>query len=211
MMKKIIILLLLLSLSLFAEKITLQLNMNVNEYGDAKVIWVQKATALQWKKLLQTYGNNPSLLKRDIFSSLSEYELSNFSFKRNDIERTMVFSFDAKGVVKYKGNGIWHYRYEKNFTPKKISPTEWFFTNTEQEGGVVIEYDESLKLPKRAKNAHLSTNEFDEKVLEYYLKPSIFNRISIIAYAGIALIVFALLLAISALFYREKPQKTDKN
>ncbi|SMC08817.1 hypothetical protein [Nitratiruptor tergarcus] len=207
-MKKIFVLILL-TLSLFAEKIIIQLDVNVNECGDAKITWTQKATAFQWKMLVQKYGNNPALLKREIIASLPGYELTNFSFKRNDIERTMIFSFDAKGVVKYKGNGIWHFKYEKKFTPRKISPTEWFFTDTENEGNILAEYDISLKLPQRAKKAHLTTNEFDEKVLEYFLKPTIFQRISIVTYIGIGLIFIALVLALIALFYKEKPQKIE--
>ncbi len=199
-----LVLLLCLSVALFAEKIILQLDMKVNENGDARIIWTQKATASQWKMLLQMYGNNPSLLKREIIASLPGYELTNFSFQRKDIDRTMIFSFDARGVVKYKGDGIWHFKYEKIFTVKKISPTEWFFTNTENEGGTLFETDISLKLPQKAKNAHLTTNEYDEKVLEYYLKPSIFTKFSIWVYIGLGLIFIAAVLALYALLKKEK-------
>ncbi len=88
-------------------------------------------------------------------------------------KRAFIFSFDAKGIVRYRGNGIWQFEYEKDMTPRKINNHTWLFSNTEADGNFIDEEFITLTLPKEIKNAHLSKNEFDDPVLEYYLKPSI--------------------------------------
>ncbi len=172
-MKKVVLILwiILLSLSVRAEKIVINLDIKVTDKGNAKVVYSMKATAMQWKQLMAVYGNNPALMKREIIDSLPGYELANFNFKRDDMNRTFKFSFDAKGVVKYLGNGKWQFEYDKKATAKKINETQWFFTNTEDQGGSLLETDTTLTLPKGAKDVKTTVNEFGKNVLEYTLKP----------------------------------------
>ena len=199
-MKRLLLFLMVLHLSLFAEKIVLQLDIECNEVGDAKVVWKQQATALQWKFLMQRYGNNPSLLKKEIISSLPNYQLSNFKFTKDEMNRAFTFSFDAKGIVKYRGNGIWQFKYGKKYTPRKINDHTWLFSDSETQGDVITEEFLTLKLPKKIKNVQLTKNEFDEPVLQYYLKPSIVHSISIATILGIVLIVAGIVLVMLYLF-----------
>lgn len=199
-MKKIFLFLMVLALSLFAEKITYQIDFRCNKVGDAKVIWKQQATAIQWKLLMQRYGNNPALLKKEVISSLPNYQLSNFQFKKDEMNRAFIFSFDAKGIVRYRGNGIWQFEYEKDMTPRKINNHTWLFSNTEADGNFIDEEFITLILPKEIKNAHLSKNEFDDPVLEYYLKPSFIHSFSLVSIVGILLIVVGLILILLYFF-----------
>ncbi len=175
------------SLTAFGEKVVLNLDYKVNEKGDATIVYTQKATAMQWKNLMQVYGNNPALLKKEIISSLPTYDLYDFSFKKNEMEREFIFTFKAKGVARYKGNGIWEFEYDKKSTPKKISETKWFFTNSQNENNVIYEYNTSLTLPKNAKDTQLTQNEFGKSVLRYTLKPK--KEFSWWTIAGILLII----------------------
>ncbi len=172
-MKKAVLFLgiILLSLSVRADKIVINLDIKVTNKGDAKVVYSMKATAMQWKQLMAIYGNNPALLKRQIIDSLPTYELTNFNFKKDEMNRSFIFSFDAKGVVKYLGNGKWQFEYDKKATAKKINETQWFFTDTENDGNVLLETDTTLTLPKGAKDVKTTVNEFGKNVLEYTLKP----------------------------------------
>lgn len=172
-MKKIVLILgvILLSLSVKADKIVINLDIKVTDKGDAKIVYTQKASAMQWKQLMAVYGNNPALLKREIIDSLPAYELTNFNFKKDEMNRAFIFSFDAKGVVKYLGNGKWQFEYDKKATAKKINETQWFFTNTENDGNVLMETDTTLTLPKGAKDAKTTVNELGKNVLEYTLEP----------------------------------------
>ncbi len=181
----------------FGEKIVINLDVTVNKVGDAKIVYTQKATAMQWKNMVRVYGNNPSLLKREIIASLPSYKLENFSFKRDDMNRTMIFSFDARGVVKYLGDGRWEFEYDKKYTPKKITETKWFFTNSETNGNVLYEYDLSISLPKGAEDVKLTQNEFSKSVLRYTLKPETgLSWLTIIGgvlfFAGIVTVLLAL-------------------
>ncbi len=182
----------------FAEKVVINFDITVNKVGDARIVYTQKATAMQWKNLVNVYGQNPSLLKREIISSLPAYELENFSFKKDDMNRTMVFSFDAKGVVKYLGDGRWEFEYEKKSTPKKITETKWFFTNSETDGNVLYEYDVSLSLPDGAKDVKLTQNEFGKSVLRYTLNVGV--GISWWVIAGILLLIAGIITVILGVF-----------
>ncbi len=172
-MKKIALFIgiILLSISVKAEKVVINLDIKVNGRGDAKVVYSMKATAMQWKQLMAVYGNNPALMKREIIDSLPGYTLTNFNFKKDEMNRSFIFSFDAKGVVKYLGKGKWQFEYDKKSTAKKISETQWFFTYTENQGNGLLETDITLTLPKVAKEVKTTVNEFGKNVLEYTFKP----------------------------------------
>lgn len=172
-MKKVILILgvFFLCAPLFADKLVINFDIQLDKKGNAKIVYTQKATAMQWKQLMAVYGNNPALLKREIIDSLPAYQLYNFNFKRDDMNRTFKFSFDAKGVVKYLGNGKWQFEYDKKATSKKITERKWFFTNTENNGNLLMEYDITLTLPEGAENVKTTVNEYGKNVLEYTLKP----------------------------------------
>ncbi len=172
-MKKVVLIfwIILLSISVRAEKVVVNLDIKINSKGNAKVIYSMKATAMQWKQLMAVYGNNPALMKREIIDSLPTYELTNFNFKKDEMNRTFTFSFDAKGVVKYLGKGKWQFEYDKKSTVRKLNETQWFFTYSEDSGNGLIETDTTVTLPEGAKNAKTTLNEFGKNVLEYILKP----------------------------------------
>ena len=172
-MKKVVLIfwIILLSISVRAEKVVVNLDIKINSKGNAKVIYSMKATAMQWKQLMAVYGNNPALMKREIIDSLPTYELTNFNFKKDEMNRTFTFSFDAKGVVKYLGKGKWQFEYDKKSTVRKLNETQWFFTYSEDSGNGLIETDTTVTLPEGAKNAKTTLNEFGKNVLEYTLKP----------------------------------------
>ena len=204
---KVFVMLMILAGLLFAEKLSINLDIVCNEVGDAKVIWTQQATAAQWQALMQKYGNNPALLKREIIYSMPGSELSNFQFQKDEMNRKFIFSFDAAGVVEYKGGGKWHFQYEKKYTPRKINDKTWFFTYSESPApGSILEYDITLKLPPKAKNAHLARNEFDEPVVEYELKPKFISSISLFVWIGMVLMVGGILLVIASFFGKESQQ-----
>ncbi len=184
------------SSAVFAEKVVINFDISVNRVGDAKIVYTQKATAMQWKNLVRTYGNNPALLKREIISLLPGYDLGHFSFKRDDMNRTMKFSFDARGVVSGIGDDKWEFEYDKKSTPKEITGTKWFFTNTETDGNVLYEYDISLSLPSGAEDVKLTQNEFGKNVLRYTLKsgmniPWLTVMGALFLFAGIISIILA--------------------
>ncbi len=185
--KSVTIILLFFSLGVLGEKLVLKLDIKVDNKGDATITYTQKATAMQWKNLMKIYGNNPALLKREIIESLPAYDLSDFSFQKKEMDREFVFTFKAKGVVKYRGEGIWEFEYDKNATPQKLTENKWFFINSESDGNTIYEYNISLTLPEKAKNTQLAQNEFGKSVLRYTLKPE--KQISWWTISGILLII----------------------
>ncbi len=151
------------------EKIKMEFEVTIDNVGNAKIVYKQSATAAQWKILNQVYGQNPALLKRDIMKELSAYELYNFDFKKDDMNRTFILTFKAKGVARYKGNGIWDMEIEKTFSPKKISDRDWYLTSTETMGNVLYESHFTVKLPEGVKKSEITTDEFGKQVLRYQL------------------------------------------
>ncbi len=194
--KTLILWLLVLCFSVFAEKIEFNFDINIDKKGNAKIVYTQKATASQWKNLMAVYGNNPALLKRELIRSLPTYELENFSFKRDDMNRSFVFTFDAKGVVKYLGEGVWEFEYDKKSTAKRITDTKWFFTNSEAENNLVSQYNVTVTLPEEAKDVKTTVNEFGKSVLRYKLKtksniPWFLIIGGLVFFAGIVMIILS--------------------
>ena len=208
-MKRAIVMIMAVVQILCAEKLIMQMDLDCNEVGDATVTWTQKATAFQWKLLMQKYGNNPALLKKEIVYSLPNYDLSDFRYKKDEMNRVLQFSFKAKGVVVNKGDGKWHFAYEKGFTPRKIDDRTWLFTNTTGDGGLIEEAYITLRLPPNAKNAHLTKDEYDEPVLEYVAKPSFWVSVSWLTIAGVVILVTGLILLVYG-FFGAKDEKAGE-
>jgi len=153
------------------EKIKMEFNFKIDRVGNAEITYKQTATAAQWKILSQTVGQNPSLLKRDLQHQLSAYELYDFNFKRDDMNRTFILTFKAKGVARYKGNGVWDMDIEKELSPKKISERDWYLTTISTEGNIIYEGFFSVKLPEGVEKSEITVDEFGRRVLRYKLPP----------------------------------------
>ncbi len=149
------------------EKIKMEFEFKIDDVGNAEVVYKQSATAMQWKILNQTIGQNPSLLKRDLMHQLSAYELYDFKFSKDDMNRTFILTFKAKGVSKYKGNGVWDFKIEKEISPRQVSKNVWYLTMTNTEGNVLYEMYATLKLPDNVEKSEITTDEFGKRVLRY--------------------------------------------
>ncbi len=149
------------------EKIKMEFEFKIDKVGDAVIIYRQSATASQWNILNQIYGQNPSLIRRDLQHQLSAYELYDFNFEKDDMNRTFILTFRAKGVAKYKGNGVWDINVAKDFSPKKISERNWYLTSIQTQGNVIYEAYISINLPKGVKESEITNDEFGKRVLRY--------------------------------------------
>ncbi len=189
------------------EKIKMELDFSIDRVGNAVITYKQSATAAQWKILNQTIGQNPSLLKRDLQHQLSAYELYDFSFKKDDMNRTFILTFKAKGVARYKGNGLWDIDVEKEFSPKKISEKDWYFTTISTEGNVVYEGHISVKLPEGVEKSEITVDEFGRRVLRYRLPPE--KKFPIYLLAGGITAILGLSLIGASFVFKEKKQENE--
>lgn len=163
------LIILLVSAGVFAqtEKEKFEITMKIDNLGNANIELKQSADAMKWKQWNKVYGENPSLLKRNISYILSAYELGDFSFKKDDMNRTFYFTFKAKGVARYKGDGKWEIEVEEDMTPKKMSKTNWLFVSSSKQGNTVSENYTTIILPTKTKESEIGYNEFGKKVLKY--------------------------------------------
>jgi hypothetical protein len=186
------------------EKIKMDFTFVIDELGNAKITYKQSATAQQWAVLEKTIGQNPSLLKRNLQHQLSAYDLYDFKFSKDAINRTFTFTFKARGVARYKGNGKWDIDIDEDFTPQKISKSDWYLTKSETQGDILYEYHFFVKLPKNVKNSEITTDEFGRKVLRYQIPVKKPVPYLLIASAVTGLI--GIILIILSFFLKEKQE-----
>jgi len=181
------------------EKIKMDFTFVVDELGNAEITYKQSATAQQWAVLEKTIGQNPSLLKRNIQHQLSAYDLYGFKFSKDPMNRVFTFTFRAKGVARYKGNGKWDIDIDEDLTPQKISKSNWYFTKSETQGDTLYEYHFFVKLPKNVKSSEITTDEFGRRVLRYQIPlkkplPYLLIASGITGLAGITLVALSFVL-----------------
>ena len=184
------------------EKIKMDFTMDVSPVGDSHITYKQSATAVQWKILNQTIGQNPALLKREITHELSAYELSNFRFKKDPMSRTFILTFDAAGIAKYRGNGQWEIEVEKDFSVKKLSDRTWYLSNSSTDGNVLYEISSTINLPSTVEKSEIATNELGKQVLRYKLPQK--RQLHLLLLLAVVSFVLGAALIVTVLFVNRK-------
>jgi hypothetical protein len=125
--------------------------------------------AQQWSTWKQNYGQNPSLLKRDLQHQFSAMVLKDFAVESDDMNRTAIVRFKGEANAEYRGGGVWEAEIEKGVRSLKVSDTHWQFTRTSTEGGTAVQQTFRINLPGGARNSVEATDEFGTPVLRYEL------------------------------------------
>jgi hypothetical protein len=141
----------------------------VDRLGNADVSARFTLPAAQWRMWDQVYGQNQSLMKRDFEHQYSAVVLHDFKLERDEMNRTATLRMKGEANAEYRGQGQWEVELEKGLRSTRVSDTQWHFTKTSSEGGVVLQQNFILKLPKGTKGAQEGMNELGVPVLKYEL------------------------------------------
>jgi hypothetical protein len=146
----------------------------IDALGDATLAIELKLTAKQYVLWKQKYGNNPSILRRDMGRLISQYETSNFDVEQDDMDRVVRVTLDAKGVVTYKGDGRFEFKVPKEWTGGQRVGNEYRFNYIQSIGpNSLMQHNVVTVLPAGASDIQDQLSEEGEKVVQYTLtRPS---------------------------------------
>lgn len=144
-------------------------DVTIDAVGNADFTLKFSLPAGRWHIWKQSYGQNQSLLKRDLQHRFSALALRDFDLQSDDMNRTATFHFKADAAAEYRGSGTWEAELEKGMRSAKLADNLWQFTKTSTEEGFVAQQTYRVKLPERARNVMEATNEFNKPVLRYEL------------------------------------------
>ena len=170
--------------------ITQEIDYKIDRYGDARMELRQKMTAAQWQNFKVTaIAQNPTVFKRDLERSMTNWLLEDFKNEMREDSRTSITQITARSMAGYKGNGKWELKLDsKDPNITKISDHVYMITNNLMTGGNVIQQLQKIFFPAGASQIKQDTDNYGNAIFTYTLnvEKSSFN---IMLWFGIALIL----------------------
>ena len=185
------------------ESLKQNIDFRIDSLGNAMIQVSAKLTATQWQYWENTYGGkNISIFNRDLSRSMYQFYLYDFDYEDDKMERTFKVTFKAKGVARYQGNNTWLAEVGiKNPGFSKLDDQSYLVTTSMNDGGQLIQQNNTIRFPKKAANIKEDTDEFGAATFTYELKPSA-GRSPLLLILGLALLVAGIAYA---LFVKLKP------
>lgn len=180
----------------------------IDSLGNAAIEVSSRLTATQWQQWENTYGGkNISLFKRDISRTLNQFSLYDFNYDADEMERSFRVTFKAKGVARYMGGNEWLAEMGmKDPDFSRLDDNSFLVTTTYNDGGVLIQQNNTIHFPKKASSIKEDTDELGYATFTYDLKP-VSGGTPLFLIIGLAFIILALL---SAAFFKFKPVKVQQ-
>jgi hypothetical protein len=142
--------------------------MKINALGDCEINIDFKLNAQQYAAWNQKYGQNKSLLKRDLGKLVSQYDAYDWKIDVREMERQVMVGVKAHGVVKHNGGGRYEFPVPKNWKGGAKNGNTLEYNYIEPFGtGVVAQYQIKLVLPDTATDIKDDVGESGEPVLRY--------------------------------------------
>jgi hypothetical protein len=155
------------------QTINIDETMNVDPIGNADMVIKFRLNASQFNAWQSKYGQNSSLLKRDLSKYVSQYDTSDWDVQEKQMDREVTVSLKAKGVLKYKGDGEFEFKVPKAWRGRDRSNNTISLNYVESiSPGVIAQHSEKVILPERATNFRDDTSEEGDKVIKYTLATS---------------------------------------
>lgn len=99
----------------------------------------------------QRYGQNKSLIKRDMGKLMSQFDMRDWEVKVDEMERRIHVGVTARGAVKHKGGGRYEYAIPKTWKGGDLIGTTLSFNYIEaMDVGVIGHHNIKLVLPAEA-------------------------------------------------------------
>lgn len=146
----------------------LEETMKVDAIGDGVMTIKMGFNAEQYLGWQSKYGQNPSLLKRDMGKFVSQYETSDWDVQQNQMERKVTISVKIRGCVIHKGGGLFEFRVPKQWRGGDRSGNVYSYNFVEAApGGGVIQNNVKLILPESASHFAEDKSESGDPIVQY--------------------------------------------
>lgn len=149
------------------------------------------------------YGQNQSLLKRDMHKYVSQYEMSAWDMQTNQMDRIVTISCKIKGAILYRGDGLFEYRVPKTWRGGERHESTFSFNYVQAAGRGVTQTNVRLVLPAAAYNFADDKAETGDRIILYHL--SVGGNGGWMLWAGIALLLLGLATLGYAFFVLRRP------
>ena len=184
----------------FDESITL------DPIGDASIAITFTLSASQYVNWQQKYGQNKSLLRRDLGKLVSQYETYNWDVQTNEMERRLTVSVNAHGAVKHRGGGQYELEVPPSWRAGPIQGTTLEYNYVESLGvGVVGQHNVKVILPPGTHDIAQGSGESGEPVVRYTVPvPHRVAAVALLVSGLTTILIGAGLIAFALLFRRPR-------
>lgn len=184
-----------------------KLDITVDEMGNANLSITTKYNASQWDIFKKTVGSNQAYLKRMMIKAMPKYFLTDFEYEEQPMDRSYTFKMKAFAVTQPDENGKWEAELDmKDPDITKLNDHTFTMNLNMINNGMLIEQEQKINLPPKAKNAKLEKNSFGSAVLTYQLKTG--SSTPYLTFLGILMILLG---AGMLLVNLRKQNQNDKN
>jgi hypothetical protein len=169
------------------EPLKQKLEMRIDSIGNARIKVSMTMNAGQWQTWLQSVGNNPALLKRNMERTLPGFFLDDFQLEKNDMERSFEFSMKAYGACEVNRRGKWIVNTEqKNADITQLTDHKYMMVFMDAANNIQV--TQFLEFPPAAKNITISKDAYDRTQFEFDMAaPG--QKTGIMFWAGLMLIL----------------------
>jgi hypothetical protein len=142
--------------------------MHIDPLGDMSMTMKFSLTASEYQMWNAKYGQNKSLLKRDIGRLLSQWDTHDWKVDVNEMERQVSVSLKVHGAVMHKGGGSYEFDVPKPWKGGDRNGTTVRYNYIQSFGPSSIgQYNVTINLPEAASDIKEDTGSSGQKVLRY--------------------------------------------
>lgn len=147
--------------------------------------------ASQWDAWVNTLGNNPAALKREIQRSMPGYFMDDFELEKDEMERSFTMKLKVDGICKIDKKGKWILDTDqKNAQMTELNSHQYMLVSSPPEFGGQMQQQYILQLPTGAKDIEVTKDSFGKSVFKFEMERSSgTSSKNMLRYGGIALLV----------------------
>ncbi|MEM7103281.1 MAG: hypothetical protein AAF502_09140 [Bacteroidota bacterium] len=168
----IIAILFLIGTSTFAQQPMKQkIDMVLDKYGNADLKVSMTMNASMWQNWVQSFGNNPAALKREMQRAMPSYFLDDFNLDKNDMDRSWELTMKAYGVCKVDKRGNWYLETdEKDVDLTELTEHKYMYVASPLEFGGQIQQTTMIEFPEEAEGIKVDEDAYGKTVFEFDMK-----------------------------------------
>lgn len=187
---KHIITVILLSVSVSSySQIQQKIDMKVDAIGNSKITLSMTMNASQWQTWLQSVGNNPAALKREMERAMPAYFLDDFKLDKNDMERSFVLTLNAYGACKVDKRGNWTLDTDqKNANITELTERKFILVSSPPELGGNVQQTFTIEFPEEAENIKIDKDAYGKTLFKFKMRNATAG-FNVMLWAGILLIL----------------------
>ncbi len=185
MKTKLILLLVFINTIGFSQQSSQNIEMNIDQLGNATIKVSMKMNAQQWQMWNSNFGNNPAALKREIERGMPGYFLDDFKLEKEDMKRSFELTVRAFGVCKIDKRGNWSFETdEKDANLTKLTDTKYMLVSSPLEYGGQLQQTFIINFPEEASEIEVEEDSYGKTLFEFKMEDPTSN-FNTIRWAGV--------------------------